>query len=68
MHHLLLLYYFPLLLFCVGNLRRASSKATSDSHRGGMGYSIVHQQHIPSVESENLFRHVASPKTVSVIG
>ena len=48
---------------------RATSSSTSDgSHSGGMGYGIVHQQHIPADESENLFRHVASPKTVSVIG
>ena len=50
----------------LSNPRAKSS--TSDSHRGGMGYGIVHQQHIPADDSDNLFRHVASPKTVSVIG
>ncbi|KAL9189082.1 hypothetical protein ACHAXT_011572 [Thalassiosira profunda] len=45
--------------------RRASGES---SNRGGMGFSIVHQQHLPSEESEDLFRHVASPRTVSVIG
>jgi arginase len=36
---------------------------------GGMGYGNVQKQHIPSVESENLYRLVtSSPKTVSIIG
>lgn len=39
-----------------------------DGKGGGMGYGIVHMQHIPSLESENLYRHVAFPKTVSIIG
>mmetsp|Transcript_17698 Transcript_17698/g.32148 ORF Transcript_17698/g.32148 Transcript_17698/m.32148 type:complete len:95 (-) Transcript_17698:1155-1439(-) len=47
--------------------KRADS-STSESNRGGMGLGIVHQQRIPADESENLFRRVASPKTVSVIG
>lgn len=47
--------------------RRADS-STSESNRGGMGLGIVHQQRIPADESENLFRRVASPKTVSIIG
>lgn len=36
----------------------------------GMGYGIVHSQHLASegADSEHLFRHVASPRTVSVIG
>lgn len=48
--------------------RTNSRSITSDSHRFGMGYGIVHQQRIPADESEDLFRCVASPKTVSVIG
>eukprot|EP00579_Thalassiosira_antarctica_P008549 CAMPEP_0201879124 /NCGR_PEP_ID=MMETSP0902-20130614/10083_1 /ASSEMBLY_ACC=CAM_ASM_000551 /TAXON_ID=420261 /ORGANISM="Thalassiosira antarctica, Strain CCMP982" /LENGTH=362 /DNA_ID=CAMNT_0048406877 /DNA_START=264 /DNA_END=1352 /DNA_ORIENTATION=- len=47
--------------------KRADS-STSESNRGGMGLGIVHQQRIPADDSENLFRRVASPKTVSVIG
>jgi len=47
---------------------RATSSISSDGHRGGLGYSIVHQQLLPADESENLFRFAASPKTVSVIG
>lgn len=35
---------------------------------GGAGYGNVHHQMLPGDESENLFRHVASPKTISVIG
>lgn len=47
-----------------------SSSSSSESNKlwGGMGYGLVHRQHIPADESENLFRHVASPKTVSIIG
>ena len=43
---------------------------TSDIKYAGMGYGIVHSQHLASegAESEHLFRHVASPRTVSVIG
>jgi hypothetical protein len=42
----------------------------SDIKYGGMGYGNVHSQHLASegAESEHLFRHVASPRTVSVIG
>ncbi len=47
--------------------RRATGDAC-DGKGGGMGYGIVHMQHIPSLESENLYRHVTSPKIVSVIG
>lgn len=47
--------------------RRASS-STSESNRGGMGLANVHQQRLPSEESDSLFRHVASPRTVSIIG
>lgn len=33
-----------------------------------MGFGNVHRQTIPADDSENLFRHVASPRTVSIIG
>lgn len=48
----------------------ATIATTSDNIKYGMGYGIVHSQHLASegVESEHLFRHVASPRTVSVIG
>ncbi|KAL7527384.1 hypothetical protein ACHAXR_001929 [Thalassiosira sp. AJA248-18] len=46
---------------------RRSNSSTSENW-GGMGYGIVHQQRIPYDDSEKLFRHVVSPKTVSVIG
>jgi hypothetical protein len=48
--------------------KREATGDACDGKGGGMGYGIVHMQHIPSLESENLYRHVASPKTVSVIG
>jgi len=51
----------PLLTF-IG--RRANSACSS----GGAGLGNVHHQLIPGDESENLFRHVPSPKTISVIG
>ena len=40
----------------------------SDFKYAGMGYGIVHSQHLASDGAEHLFRHVASPRTVSVIG
>lgn len=50
------------------NSKRQATADACDGKGGGMGYGIVHMQHIPSLESENLYRHVVSPKTVSVIG
>ena len=48
----------------------ASTLTSSASLRaGGMGFGNVHQQMIPADDFDtNLFRHVVSPKTVSVIG
>ena len=48
----------------------ASTTTSSASLRaGGMGFGNVHQQMIPADDFDtNLFRHVVSPKTVSVIG
>ncbi len=47
----------------------STSIEPSDIKYAGMGYGIVHSQHLASEgDSEHLFRHVASPRTVSVIG
>lgn len=51
----------------VAHTARSASGGTPASSRGGMGYGIVHQQHIPADEAENLFARVPD-KTVSVIG
>ena len=47
--------------------RRSSSHASNIP--GGAGYTgNIYHQMVPVDEEENLFRHVKSPNTISVIG
>ena len=55
----------------IRTISSSASKTTSSAslRAGGMGFGNVHQQMIPADDFDtNLFRHVVSPKTVSVIG